>query len=444
MSTAIQTIGGKQIIRLGSPLVVGIRVQGTIGYSSLDSPHAVHIKPRPYLRYLADTLRNLHCDVSLLFNPIGMCCMEQDYHPIKQFTQGHFPLPFRCLFDEKNPNNLSSNNRFKLTSRNYNDYFRLVCQEAQTNPGRVIVIDSEINYRYTSPQVLIVEAFEPRRKRQVRGSGGGSPTLENLPLSSQQRRRETFQAGITHILSDIETNTSALQREGDQERKKCGEDYDKIRRYFEEKGSSPMVPNRSASSNHFLSSLREKSELDNGGGVVERRIESKKLNYMSRVRELFKSKTPLATDSIDFDWKPSTKVTHYKEGEETNGSDTTNKNYSEHVQKEKERLSSSSFDISTMTNLAINKEDFTLVALAEIITELAASESSVIDYFKKEVLVEKINVPAHGIINYLPIENCDYINMLDWEQVRVEERQRNEGNEMPEVQEREEHKDLFK
>lgn len=65
------------------------------------------------------------------------------------------------------------------------------------------------------------------------------------------------------------------------------------------------------------------------------------------------------------------------------------------------------------------QEDFTLVAVAEMIKELATSDVSVSEYLKVEPLVEKVRVPMYGTANVLPLDNCDHIEQIDLSQLEV-------------------------
>ncbi|SCU68512.1 uncharacterized protein TEOVI_000911300 [Trypanosoma equiperdum] len=95
--------------------------------------------------------------------------------------------------------------------------------------------------------------------------------------------------------------------------------------------------------------------------------------------------------------------------------------------------------------LAVKREDYTLVALAGLLVELAATDASVADFLRVEPLVEKLRVPFHGNVNYLPIENCDDMMFWDWNAVEVREAESMAtAAETPEVEEREEHQHMFK
>ena len=119
--------------------------------------------------------------------------------------------------------------------------------------------------------------------------------------------------------------------------------------------------------------------------------------------------------------------------------------------------------------LALTVNDYTLVALAELIKDLAASNvpesmyakpeprPSVIgsdgkekprkvavgiavdDFLRLEPLVEKINVPMHGIANYLPMENCDHMDCIDLDKLEV-----SEPLIFDDVKETDEHRQMFK
>nr|CCC95809.1 unnamed protein product [Trypanosoma congolense IL3000] len=95
--------------------------------------------------------------------------------------------------------------------------------------------------------------------------------------------------------------------------------------------------------------------------------------------------------------------------------------------------------------LAIRREDYTLVALAGLLVELAAADVSVADFLRVEPIVEKLRVPFHGSVNYLPIENCDDMEQWNWDAVEVREAEAmEEAAAVPEVEEREEHRGMFK
>lgn len=118
--------------------------------------------------------------------------------------------------------------------------------------------------------------------------------------------------------------------------------------------------------------------------------------------------------------------------------------------------------------LALTMNDYTLVALAEMIKDIAASNIpqdiharnsgvpqvvvgpdgkprlrktplgiAVDDYLRLEPLVEKVNVPMHGVTNYLPIENCDHMDELDLAKLEISEP-------LEHIEETEEHANMFK
>jgi hypothetical protein len=121
--------------------------------------------------------------------------------------------------------------------------------------------------------------------------------------------------------------------------------------------------------------------------------------------------------------------------------------------------------------LALTMNDYTLVALAEIIKDMAASNVpqdvharpsgvpeivvgkdgktrkrrpplgiAVEDYLRLEPLVEKVSVPMHGLTNYLPIENCDHMDEMDISKLEISEPLPHEEDN---IKETEEHKQMF-
>ncbi|CUE59173.1 Hypothetical protein, putative [Bodo saltans] len=116
--------------------------------------------------------------------------------------------------------------------------------------------------------------------------------------------------------------------------------------------------------------------------------------------------------------------------------------------------------------VALTVDDYSLVAAAEMIKELASSDVPVASYLSMEPLVETIRVPMYGPVNALPIENCDHIEQLDLELLEVSEpikwdpttgaakpeaeRAKKTGDNVevddgvPEIKETKEHADMFK
>ena len=118
--------------------------------------------------------------------------------------------------------------------------------------------------------------------------------------------------------------------------------------------------------------------------------------------------------------------------------------------------------------LALTMNDYSLVALGELIKDLAASNIPLDTYAKKqphspvigvdgtekrkpapagiavedflrlEPLVEKVHVPMHGLSNYLPMENCDHMDCIDLEKLEI-----SEPLTFDHVNETDEHKQMF-
>lgn len=169
MSSALTLIGDTQVLRLASRLIVGIRLQGTIGF--IDPAHPHIIKPRPYLKYLAETLHRLRCDVTLIVptNP------QHDQPLFDRFHAREFPVAFRFLHDQRKfigAGGGRGNRKRGIAPNNYTEYLRTAANAANhTGPSldRVLFIDSEVNYRFSPVQTLVLEMYEPITRRQQRG-----------------------------------------------------------------------------------------------------------------------------------------------------------------------------------------------------------------------------------------------------------------------------------
>ncbi|ESS67536.1 hypothetical protein TcG_05860 [Trypanosoma cruzi] len=322
---------GAQIIHLASRLVVGVRLHGTI--AAFHPRTRGQLKCRPFLRYFAETLHRLRCDVTL-FVPVNSRTGPQR---VAELSTHEFPCEYRVVHD---PTSGAADDCGRGQRRggggasrgNFQDLLSRMAAEQQTSPSRILFIESEINYRFSPVQTLVVEAFQPHRIRQRRRSMGEAAEAE--------------------------------------ERRQAGE--------------------------HHAALLESEYSWTQGGRA-------------SRLRHA----QPSAPFSAELHGDPQ-----------------------EEAKKDDVRSAA----------LAINREDYTLVALAGMLVELAAADVAVADYLRVEPLVEKLTVPFHGEVNYLPMENCDDMELWDWDAVEVREARRKEEAEtaVPEVEEREEHRDLFK
>lgn len=433
MTSAVQTVGERQIIRLGSPLVIGIRVQGTIGY--LSPLHSYHIKARPYLHYFADTLRHLRCDVTLLVSTNH----QLDSPTISQFASREFPLSFRLLHDHDDTN-ASTHRHRRVSALNCTDFFRKVAEERRTSVDRVLFIDSEINYRFAPLQTLILEAYHPLSKRQRRqavrkrwhesnhlrasaplasadpSQSSSSSSCSSSPLDEAVRDRRLSGAGdVMHPEERMRLHQQHQRRR--QEHQKAIEasldqsaTYDTLLR-AEQSYADTLPDPLPSTADHTAPPDDDDHEEDIGGsrdGIrwlgrhdahKHHETTGQRPNSKGRSRE----------DSVD--GPPS-----------VTGDDTTG-----------ERPGP----------LAIPQEDFTLVALADIVTQLAASDLSVRDFLTREPLVECLRVPFHGPAHYLPADNCDSIDCLDWSSTSVSPAS-TPPSDVPDVEETEEHRNFFR
>ncbi|CAC9453915.1 conserved hypothetical protein [Leishmania infantum JPCM5] len=404
MSSAIVSVGSRQVIPLASRLTVGIRLQGTIGFVDPASPYVV--KPRPYVSYLATTLRRLQCAVAL-FVPTNT---EHDREMMNMFYRRDFTVPFRYVNDHSKFIGAGSgrgNRKRGMAPNNYTEYLRIMANEANgtgQDTSRILFIDSEVNYRFTPVQTIVLDAYEPLTRRQQRRLVQQQYSNPFGDVSSRHARRYGAAAArarkttvrhravmsAQHLQDAMDmqqkyTDFLIAEQEGVQDRH--GDDLCHF---------SKRRPQRSASSSP--------PHPQQGGGT--------------RGRILGPLSTPGPSSSADTE------------------SDKTPPDGNKGIKEVQQQPSMS-------CTLAVSLEDYSLVALAEMIAEMSASETSVADYIKTEPLIEKVEVPFHGKANYLAPENCDNIDLLNWDEIQVMEKAHSTG--VPEtVEETEDHKDFFR
>jgi hypothetical protein len=93
-------------------------------------------------------------------------------------------------------------------------------------------------------------------------------------------------------------------------------------------------------------------------------------------------------------------------------------------------------------SVAVAENDCTLIALAEMIKELACSNEHVCHFLAREPLVESVRVPFHGHSFVLPKDKCDLVEEFDIDKLEVSEPA--VYNEECTIVETEEHKAMFK
>lgn len=459
MSSAIQTVGGNQIVRLGSPLILGIRLQGTLGHVSAANPNQV--KARPYIRYLAQTLQHLQCDVTLLVSTNH----QFDGHILSQFAALDFPIKFRILHDHSDIARGNSPKNRTVSAKNYTQYFRGVAESHGTTLDRVLFVDSEINYRFTPVQTLVMERFEPLSRRQARqdlrrrmAESRDRERRTSSPVATEtERKEEDGAAASTAAATDASSSSRektryASSRKGQQQQHP--EDRARLDRDRQRRLETHQTHVRAAiadadghtarlrAEQRFASTLAEPSHssADDTGNDDEAeaggRGGSGWLGRHDGRKATVTARNPAAAAAA-------------AAAAAKNGSSGNSDNSGEAGRAEAAggadggHFTADDFSNSP-SSLAVNLEDFSLVALADMITQLASSDAAVRGFIAMEPLVEKLRVPFHGVTNYLPIENCDFIEVLDWERIKVEEKAARDSG-VPDIEEKEdEHGDFFK
>ncbi|CAJ1017990.1 hypothetical protein Q4I30_001474 [Leishmania utingensis] len=399
MSSAIVLVGNQQVIPLASRLIVGIRLQGTIGFVDPASPYIV--KPRPYAAYLATTLRRLQCAVAL-FVPTNT---ENDREMMSLFHRLDFPVPFRYVNDHSKIIGAGSgrgNRKRGLAPNNYTEYLRIMANEVNgtgQDTSRILFIDSEVNYRFSPVQTIVLDAYEPLTRRQQRELVKQQHSNPFGDVSSRHTRRcvaAAARATKKTVRHRAMVSAQHLQEEMDTQQRHT--DF-----LLAEQEGARLPPEM-------------QDGVQDGHGGDFRRFSQGSLQRGGNMCGHLPGKlsTPGSSSSVDVENAKPPPVGNgsINEGQQTG-------------------------------TLAINLEDYSLVALAEMMAEMSASDTSVAEYIKTEPLIEKVEVPFHGKANYLAPENCDNIDLLNWDEIQVMEKAR--GTEVPEtVVETEDHKDFFR
>lgn len=418
MSSAITLIGNQQVITLTTRLIIGIRLQGTIGFIDPRCPFS--IKPRPYLTYFAETLRRLQCDVTL-FVPTNE---EHDRAMMESFHDRDFPLPFRYIHDHSKFVGAGAgrgNRKHGIAPNNYTEYLRIQANHVNstgTATDRILFIDSEVNYRFTPVQTLVLDSYEPLTRRQQRELRKAQHTNPFGDATSQRARRYAAAAAkatnstmrhraalyaqhVQEQLDKTESSTNLLQRE--QERVPLVEaddaNVETMASAHSDKGKGRLTPSSPGTQHGAAQGCEVGSSGGRGGSGVG----------TPDPRGRTASATTVA------------------------GTSTTTTTDDHHAA-----------DRDMSRAVTINMEDYSLVALAEMIAEMASSDVAVAHYLKMEPLIEKVQVPFHGTANYLPPENCDNIELLNWDEIKVMERKANDTGVVETVVETDAHKGFFR
>ncbi|GET86304.1 hypothetical protein, conserved [Leishmania tarentolae] len=415
MSSAIVLVGDQQVISLASRLVVGIRLQGTIGFVDPANPYMV--KPRPYVSYLATTLRRLQCAVAL-FVPTNT---EHDGEMMRMFHRRHFCVPFRYVNDHSKFLGAGAgrgNRKRDLAPNNYTEYLRIMANEVNgtgQDTSRILFIDSEVNYRFTPVQTIVLDAYEPltqRQKRKLAQHQYSNPFEDVSSRHAQRYAAVSARARKTTVRHRAVVSEQHLQDAVDREQK-C------IDFLVAEQEAVPLPVD-----------MQDGTQGSHGGDLCRfskghpqpcSPASSPPLLGQQRgnVRGRFSGQRSTPGPSLSADTE----------------SDSTPPDASKGDKEEQQ--------VNMSCAVAVNLEDYSLVALAEMIAEMSASDTSVADYIKTEPLIEKVQVPFHGTANYLAPENCDNIDMLNWDEIQVAEKAHDTG--VPEtVEETADHNGFFR
>lgn len=447
----------KKLFKLKQKLIVGFYIHGTIAHVSNERP--CYIKPRPYLSYLMHTLQRLGCDVHLFttLNP------ESDEASLRIFRHQHIGIPHflhyepaanygtactrgasacsraglshlpSCRTNTDGLNNATSSgvlgrvrsstagNRFRGHSPNLSSIsFKSLLDEraaflAQTagdggyaacSPENVLFIDSEVNYRYSPLQTIVMESYvhyTTREKRQAYKEYVSGTLRQRGYEDEADKGKKGFAAKHQAEMERVTAATDFLLKEQEAVRERQGRGRQRLSSSLlcdEDKsdadGSTTSVVEDGAATQTSVGGVGTKKEEGDGAG-----------------------KNGLSSSSTSLDRSGSL-------------------------------ISASPSDIISYEKPIPSAllEDHTCVALATLVAELSASSLPVREFLKREVLLlEPVRVPNHAACYYLAKENCEDLETIRWDEVEVEEvkaEERRRADRGPEVPETAEHASFFK
>lgn len=339
MTSALSiTSTGRTIFPLRQRLLIAFHLHSTLVQVSEFRPAV--LKPRPYLTYLAHTLARMGCDLHFIttLDPLSdKVCLDQ-------FFSKHFPVPHQLHFEVPSTSRDGSSLPPSFASLLHRRAAAL-----SLPPEQILFIDSEIAYRYSPLQTIVMEKFVKYTARDKR-----------------QAYRKYFGEGMQRMETNRESATA-------------GASSNAFVRFHETQRERLAARNALAAAeptNPGPFSLRSSggtraAAAEGGGGLVS-------------------FQAPLPTPLL---------------------------------------------------------QDYICVALATIIAELCASPPplTVREFLNREPLLEQLEVPLHGKCFYLPVDNCEDLELIDWNEVEVQEElaMKREGEPDPEVKETADHKDFF-
>eukprot|EP00796_Vickermania_ingenoplastis_P000604 gene604-332_t len=402
MSNALTVLeNGSRVLLLQKKLLVAIHLHGTIAQVSDFRPAA--IKPRPYLSYLVNTLHKLNCDVHLItsLNP------QSDSLALNAFLHQTFgPMPYHVHFEAPQGSTSSLARNGSSPSHSWN---RTGASAGEQRGGG------------SAATPLASRNFMPLLRQRA------------VSLMSHPDNILFVDAEVNYRFTPLQTvvmekfvHYTTRQKRRDY-RAYVGEE---IARHM-----PPGAPGESQSSNTFVS--RHEAQAQRMAGETAFLAHEQ---AVLREREEWARKQQKEMEEMEKEEQEE------NEGAAASPGSSTNKGGND------KHYPGASRDCGTLVSYqkplpSSLVEDFTCVALATLLAELAASTLTVKTFLRREVvLLEPLRIPMHEECFYLAKDNCEDLEMVDWDEVQVmeakaEERRQEEVG--PRVKETAEHASMF-
>lgn len=390
MTSAITVVEGKKIVTVQQKLLVGFHLHGTIAQISSFRPAV--LKPRPYLPYLMHTLYRLGCDVHFItsLNPVS------DADGLRSFFHHHVGIPHHIHYE------LPSDTANASTSFH---------QQARLGSGGGST--GSLGQKASAP--LTRQSFMPLLQRRAKEI---QTTPDNI-LFVDAEVNYRFSPVQTIVMEKFVHYTNRDKRKA--YREYVGREID-----FQ----SPASETSGSRGNRVVARHEEHRQR-----LARQTAFLMEEQHQSDVSSASKKNEPTLNLS------PEERIVR----EMASGGKDDSNDLNEVSPAKPRREGLIAYHKPLPSALL---QDYTCVALATLLIELAASPSpcTVKEFLRREPILEQLRVPMHEVCYYLAKDNCEDMELVDWEEVEVQEakaEERRRAEVGPIVKENEAHSSFF-
>lgn len=435
--TSVLTVleGGRKLLPLRQKLLVAFNIHGTI--AEISSSRPVMLRPRPYLSYLFHTLSRLQCDVHFItsLNP------TTEGPAVESFLQQHagralFPYhvhyetPSTYVSSYITPSS-SSSSSFRSFHRPHGSAASTrgspsmgkkapICRHSFTpvllrralaigsTSDHMFCVDTEVNYRFPPLQTIVLEPYTHYTQREKRKAYQAYIAQE--VHQQQQRSWRTTRQHESSATSGGTMNRSSMDANG---KKPLGVVMGtKGNRFVDHHEETRQ---RMAAQEAFLKEQQPYSTSSSSPVLPSKQDEEKNEPIAT---ETGGTTTNVGSEEVA---APPTTGSKVSASSSSSSSFTASRSVSPRVDPTRTETGLVAYQAPLPSSLL---QDYICVALATFLTELSAgspSSTTVKGFLQKEPILEPLRVPMHGTCFYLAKENCQDLEMVDWNEVEVVE-----------------------